>query len=291
MAKGRRKKDESEEPGPVREPVKKKHKTLSDLFQRTAADSGSNRPSPSKRPTTVKASGKKKAVVEVSSDDETEDEILELSEGIDEASEGIKPPSSSSPHVATSRPTPKRHPAKPAPRPATTATNDDRLWCDKHRPSHPSELAVHPKKVQQVRNWLREAFDGPQTVRKYRKLLVLSGPAGSGKTAVVKALGTSHVLERAVATVGKGKAKASASAEEESGVGYEVLEWSTAEGRETCSSLSLHRWTELTPSKLSGRAVHLQVSRLARPRLDRPDPVLHLHFFRSYDHSTALRLI
>lgn len=52
-----------------------------------------------------------------------------------------------------------------------------------------------------MEKWLKESFEAPLPVRKYRRLLVLTGPAGSGKTSVIKAL----------------------SGEEE--LGFEILEW------------------------------------------------------------------
>jgi hypothetical protein len=46
-------------------------------------------------------------------------------------------------------------------------------WCDWYRPQ--ADLAVHKRKVEDVRRWLLEAFDGGPTgkLRKYRVCLVL----------------------------------------------------------------------------------------------------------------------
>ncbi|TFY76664.1 hypothetical protein EWM64_g7350, partial [Hericium alpestre] len=49
------------------------------------------------------------------------------------------------------------------------------------------ELAVHKRKVSDVRRWLLDAYEGGK-LTKYRRLLVLSGPAGSGKTATLRVL-------------------------------------------------------------------------------------------------------
>ncbi|KAJ7148701.1 Rad17 cell cycle checkpoint protein-domain-containing protein [Mycena crocata] len=69
---------------------------------------------------------------------------------------------------------------------------DDRLWVDMYQPTTEAELAVHVKKVQDVRRWLDEAFVGGPSgkLRKYRRILALTGPAGTAKTA------TLHVLAR-----------------------------------------------------------------------------------------------
>ncbi|KAA1477918.1 Rad17-domain-containing protein [Dentipellis sp. KUC8613] len=64
---------------------------------------------------------------------------------------------------------------------------DGRLWVDIFEPRTESELAVHKRKVADVRGWLGEALDAGK-LSKYRRLLVLIGPAGSGKTATVRVL-------------------------------------------------------------------------------------------------------
>ncbi|KZS89110.1 Rad17-domain-containing protein [Sistotremastrum niveocremeum HHB9708] len=67
---------------------------------------------------------------------------------------------------------------------------DDTLWVDIHAPQSEEDLAVHKKKINDVRNWLLEARDGGAngTLKKYRRILVLTGPAGVGKTATVRVL-------------------------------------------------------------------------------------------------------
>ncbi len=37
---------------------------------------------------------------------------------------------------------------------------DDYLWVDRYEPTSEAELAVHVKKVESVRQWLNEAFEG-----------------------------------------------------------------------------------------------------------------------------------
>ncbi|KAJ6535996.1 Rad17 cell cycle checkpoint protein-domain-containing protein [Mycena vulgaris] len=67
---------------------------------------------------------------------------------------------------------------------------DDRLWVDIYEPTTEAELAVHVKKVQDVRRWLDEALVGGPSgkLRKYRRILALTGPAGTGKTATIRVL-------------------------------------------------------------------------------------------------------
>ncbi|KAK2735753.1 Cell cycle checkpoint protein rad17 [Myotisia sp. PD_48] len=78
-------------------------------------------------------------------------------------------------------------------------------WADQFSPSNLSELAVHKKKVSDVQQWLVEVFTG----RSNRRVLVLKGPAGSGKTTVVSLL--SKVL------------------------GYDIIEWKHSGGSEYTS--------------------------------------------------------
>ncbi|KAK7029736.1 Rad17-domain-containing protein [Favolaschia claudopus] len=69
-------------------------------------------------------------------------------------------------------------------------SDDDRLWVDIHEPTTEAELAVHVKKVQDVRRWLDEALVGGPSgkLRKYRRILALTGPAGTAKTATMRVL-------------------------------------------------------------------------------------------------------
>ncbi|KZT21907.1 hypothetical protein NEOLEDRAFT_1098529 [Neolentinus lepideus HHB14362 ss-1] len=59
-----------------------------------------------------------------------------------------------------------------------------------YEPMDETDLAVHKRKVEDVRRWLTEAFEGGPSgkLRKYRRLLVLSGPAGSAKTTTMRVL-------------------------------------------------------------------------------------------------------
>lgn len=75
------------------------------------------------------------------------------------------------------------------------------MWCDAYAPTTTSDLAPSKTRVQSVRNWLEEALYGRpgsvdpdisfsqlarDRIRKYRRILVLSGPAGVGKTTTLK---------------------------------------------------------------------------------------------------------
>ncbi|RMZ91550.1 hypothetical protein DV736_g1205, partial [Chaetothyriales sp. CBS 134916] len=59
-----------------------------------------------------------------------------------------------------------------------------RPWADRYGPASLDELAVHKKKVQGVQKWLDDALSG----RHRQRLLLLKGPAGSGKTTTISLL-------------------------------------------------------------------------------------------------------
>ncbi|KAH4935089.1 hypothetical protein HBI42_135790 [Parastagonospora nodorum] len=63
-------------------------------------------------------------------------------------------------------------------------TIDRRPWTEKYGPASLEELAVHKKKVSDVRTWLEDVFSG----RGRKRLLLLKGPAGSGKTTTMSLL-------------------------------------------------------------------------------------------------------
>ncbi|CAI6286076.1 unnamed protein product [Periconia digitata] len=70
------------------------------------------------------------------------------------------------------------------PTPAAINAVDRRPWNEKYGPISLSELAVHKKKVETVREWLTGVLSG----RDRKRLLLLKGPAGSGKTTTVSIL-------------------------------------------------------------------------------------------------------
>ncbi|RKF82583.1 Cell cycle checkpoint protein RAD17, partial [Golovinomyces cichoracearum] len=73
--------------------------------------------------------------------------------------------------------------------------SDLRPWAERFAPSSLDELAVHKRKVADVRKWLEDAMGG--IIR--QRLLLLKGAPGSGKTTTVRLLGES--------------------------LGYQILEW------------------------------------------------------------------
>ncbi|KAF3001453.1 Cell cycle checkpoint protein rad17 [Curvularia kusanoi] len=74
--------------------------------------------------------------------------------------------------------------ATPPPPAARKDISDGRPWTEKYGPLSLDELAVHKKKVSDVRAWLEDVYSG----RQRKRLLLLKGPAGSGKTTTVALL-------------------------------------------------------------------------------------------------------
>ncbi|EPS37286.1 hypothetical protein H072_9083 [Dactylellina haptotyla CBS 200.50] len=79
--------------------------------------------------------------------------------------------------------------SKPSEKISAAATVNDiietQTWADKYAPKSTVDLAVHKRKIDDVRSWLNDVFTGVSA----KRLLVLSGPSGTGKTATVTALG------------------------------------------------------------------------------------------------------
>ncbi|XP_078317725.1 cell cycle checkpoint protein RAD17-like [Crassostrea virginica] len=66
---------------------------------------------------------------------------------------------------------------------------EDQLWSDKHSPRSASDLAVHKKKIEELQNWLqRHTHVNTQSKAVACPMALLTGPAGAGKTALVKVL-------------------------------------------------------------------------------------------------------
>ena len=72
----------------------------------------------------------------------------------------------------------------PRSQPARVDTTDRRPWTEKYGPMSLEELAVHKKKAADVQSWLEDVFSG----RGRKRLLLLKGPAGSGKTTALMLL-------------------------------------------------------------------------------------------------------
>ncbi|MCJ1287965.1 Cell cycle checkpoint protein rad17 [Xylographa opegraphella] len=64
-------------------------------------------------------------------------------------------------------------------------------WAEMFGPSSIEELAVHKRKVTDVKNWLDNVGKGPEP----KRVLILKGPSGTGKTATVAAIAKTLNLE------------------------------------------------------------------------------------------------
>jgi cell cycle checkpoint protein len=73
---------------------------------------------------------------------------------------------------------------KPKPQVESKAEEDMRPWAERFSPSSLDELAVHKKKVADVRTWLEDVING----RMRQRLLLLKGAAGTGKTSTLQLL-------------------------------------------------------------------------------------------------------
>ncbi|XP_052688808.1 cell cycle checkpoint protein RAD17-like isoform X8 [Crassostrea angulata] len=62
---------------------------------------------------------------------------------------------------------------------------EDELWSDKHTPKSVSDLAVHKKKIEELQTWLQRHLNS-KTMRS--PMVLLTGPAGAGKSALVQVL-------------------------------------------------------------------------------------------------------
>ncbi|PLW50354.1 hypothetical protein PCASD_01694 [Puccinia coronata f. sp. avenae] len=109
------------------------------------------------------------------------------------------------------------------------------LWADQFSPSEPSQLAIHPKKLSTVHAWLIDALHGAPHTRKYRRVLILAGPAGCGKSTIIHSLayqkhhqvpptGSSAPSTSSHIPSVKSTSKTSPTPPIE-GIGYEILEW------------------------------------------------------------------
>ncbi|VBB73439.1 Putative cell cycle checkpoint protein RAD17 [Podospora comata] len=80
---------------------------------------------------------------------------------------------------ASQTPSQTQHVEKPS-----IVDDDPRPWSEKYGPVNLEELAVHKKKVADVRRWLEDVYGG----RLRQRLLILKGAAGTGKTTTLRLL-------------------------------------------------------------------------------------------------------
>ena len=64
----------------------------------------------------------------------------------------------------------------------SAAVSESLSWAEKYKPTSVAQLAVHKRKVADVREWILSCVD------KETGILVLQGPSGSGKTATVETI-------------------------------------------------------------------------------------------------------
>ncbi|KAI1660836.1 Rad17 cell cycle checkpoint protein-domain-containing protein [Daldinia decipiens] len=72
----------------------------------------------------------------------------------------------------------------PRPQQDPTTGDEQRPWSERFGPTNIEELAVHKRKVADVRRWLEDVMAG----RMRQRLLILKGAAGTGKTTTVRLL-------------------------------------------------------------------------------------------------------
>eukprot|EP01113_Clastostelium_recurvatum_P045965 TRINITY_DN7983_c0_g1_i3.p1 TRINITY_DN7983_c0_g1~~TRINITY_DN7983_c0_g1_i3.p1 ORF type:complete len:1159 (+),score=309.14 TRINITY_DN7983_c0_g1_i3:127-3477(+) len=115
---------------------------------------------------------------------------------------------------------------------------DGGLWVDFFVPHREDELCVHKKRVGEVKQWIEASIRGFETRSPAPKLLVLTGPCGSGKTAVVRALAST--------------------------LQYQVVEWinPTAEARRDVANHATEAYYDL--NKLDKFALWLRVTSMSQ---------------------------
>ena len=73
--------------------------------------------------------------------------------------------------------------------PPVQAAGSEALWVEKHAPESSADLAMHKKKVEEVRAWLQRADASLQLgLPPTPRMLVLSGPPGSGKSTMLRVI-------------------------------------------------------------------------------------------------------
>jgi cell cycle checkpoint protein len=86
---------------------------------------------------------------------------------------------------------PKRHSTQLL---AVNKSSKGSLWSEKHSPKSANQLAVHPKKIEEVKSWLLKQNNSSRRPG----IVIITGPPGCGKTATVQTLANDmaiHVQE------------------------------------------------------------------------------------------------
>jgi cell cycle checkpoint protein len=81
---------------------------------------------------------------------------------------------------------------RPPSRQKSDSYEDDKQWVDKYAPTQLSEVAIHARKLKDVRGMLSSMCDGTSECR----ILVLSGPAGASKSTLIKCLAPELIEDR-----------------------------------------------------------------------------------------------
>ena len=89
------------------------------------------------------------------------------------------------------RPAPPTHPVNANVAQEEALAEGHHPWADRFGPGNLEELVVHKKKVSDVQNWLQGRIDA----RNVQKVLILKGPAGSGKTTTLLLLAKAMGLQ------------------------------------------------------------------------------------------------
>ncbi|KAI8815552.1 Rad17 cell cycle checkpoint protein-domain-containing protein [Fimicolochytrium jonesii] len=159
---------------------------------KTSKRGGLSKPSPA-RPTTGRTTLAKRRKVESGN-------ILEQLKAQNETARNVMESASTAPPARRKRfviPGDSKHTATTP----SEAVPDTKLWIDQYEPSSEEELAVNNKRIADVRDWLLKAITAPHSragragSSRTPKVLVLTGPCGAGKTAVVRMLAKDMALE------------------------------------------------------------------------------------------------
>ena len=108
-----------------------------------------------------------------------------LSDFVVRSAPGAAGPSAAPAVTSSTRQTPQPPPLPPP----ASAAGSEALWVEKHAPKSSADLAMHKKKVEEVRAWLQQADASLQLgLPPSKRMLVLIGPPGSGKSTMLRVI-------------------------------------------------------------------------------------------------------